>query len=370
MLGLRHRRPRLVIAVAVACAVEVAAYLGATRVVSADGFSAKLLGSAVYPVMEAVAMVLLVLAARHARGRRRGLFALMAASTGFGLCGDLTWSVLVFYTHTAPTPSLADVFYLVSLGLIGPALWAEFGSPFAHWRELLDVAMGFVIFLYIALVQVVEPQAAGISNASAGALGETVLAVIAGIWVAGALITAPRRLPLAVRLVSWAIVVQAATWLAYADVVSVQGIQDGSWTYAGWQATWAILIVAAVAEVAGQGGSVGAARRPRATGVWVTTVGLAVLIGLILVLEHGNLDADALVLAAIGVLIVVMRLHLALRERGRLAAQLRILTETDALTGVANRRVFDDRLAVAAEDAQARGRPLGMLVSTSTGSSS
>ena len=62
------------------------------------------------------------------------------------------------------------------------------------------------------------------------------------------------------------------------------------------------------------------------------------------------------------VVIVVLRLHLMTRERGRIARTMRLLATTDDLTGVPNRRVFSERLAVAVEDAVAGGPSVGLLM--------
>jgi diguanylate cyclase (GGDEF)-like protein len=359
-------RPRLLRLVASVCTLEVLGYLVATRWVSHNGTSGRLLDNFIYPLMEAVAVVLLGLAARHASGRRRAFYALAAVSTLAGLCADITWVVLVLVIHRYPTPSLADVFYLVGLLILGPALWVGFGfgSRGQRIRALLDALMWMVVLIYVAVTVMIVPQLRGgqLSGADKVALAETLLAVVAGIWVAGVLMVGQKRIPLGMKLVTLGIAAQAASWVAYSYIYTVSPVQDGSWVLTGWQATWALLIMGAVAELNGDGSDVSGQRASRGLSVWVTTVGVVVLLGLIMVLSPSlNVDLVAVIAALVGFLIVVTRLHVSLSDRDQLAGEMRAMAETDALTGIANRRVFDARLSTATARAAQRGDTVGVI---------
>ena len=359
-------RSRLLVVVAALCACEVIGYLVATRLVTAGGTSARVLGDVIYPMMEAAAVVMLGLAARHASGRRRWFFALAGLSTAAGLCADITWAMLELVLHRYPTPSLVDVFYLSGLLMLVPVLWIGFGlgSRGQRVRALLDALMWLVVLVYVAVTLVIEPQLSGglLSAADKIALAETLLAVLAGIWVVGALMVAQKQLPLGMKLVTLGIAAQAASWLVYSYVFTVSGSPDGSWVLAGWQATWSLLIVGAVAELKGDGAHVSEERESRGLSVWVTTVGVIVLLGLIVLLSSGETVSLVAICAALtGVLIVVTRLHVALSDRQQLAGQMRMMAETDALTGISNRRVFDARLVTTAEQAVRSGQTVGVL---------
>jgi two-component system cell cycle response regulator len=359
-------RPRLLRVVAGLCAVEVLGYLVATRLVSPNGTSGQLLGDVLYPVMEAAAVVLLALAAHHATGRRRAFYALVAVSTAFGLCGDITWALLVLVIHRYPTPSLVDVFYLCGLLMLGPVLWVGFGfgSRGQRVRALLDALMWLVVLIYVAVTVLIVPQLSGglLSAADKVALAETLLAVVAGIWVAGVFMMGQRRIPLGMKLVTLGIAAQAASWVVYSYIYTVSPVQDGSWVLTGWQATWALLILGAVAELTGDGSDRSRQRASRGLSVWVTTVGVVVLLGLILLLSPGvNVDLVAVTAALVGFAIVVTRLHVSLSDREQLADEMQTMAETDALTGIPNRRVFDARLTAAADRAAQRGETVGVI---------
>jgi two-component system cell cycle response regulator len=361
-----NARPRLLRVVASLCALEVLAYLVATRLVSHNGTSGKVLDNLFYPLMEAAAVVLLALAARHASGRRRAFYALAALSTAAGLCADITWVMLVLVIHRYPTPSLADVFYLIGLLMLGPVLWVGFGfgSRGQRIRALLDALMWLVVLIYVAVTVMIVPQLRGgqLSAADKVALAETLLAVVAGIWVAGVLMVGQRRMPLGMKLVTLGIAAQAASWLAYSYVYTVSPLEDGSWVLTGWQITWALLIVGAVAELTNDGADPSTQRASRGLSVWVTTVGVVVLLGLIVLLSDGlGVDLVAVIAALVGFLIVVTRLHVSLADRQQLAGQMQSMAETDALTGIPNRRVFDARLTATAERAAQRGETVGVV---------
>jgi diguanylate cyclase (GGDEF)-like protein/putative nucleotidyltransferase with HDIG domain len=344
-------------------AVGVMAYFVATRVVSPSGTGATVLGDLVYPQAEALAALGLLWAGRRASGPTRAFFWWMALSTAFGLCGDVTWAVLVMVRHEPPSPSLADAFYLASILAVFPGLYRQFGSPLRRSCELLDSSMVILLIAYLGFSYVLRPQlAGGVSWEAAVTECQTALMLVAGGWAILVPLTVEVRPPLGVRLVSLAVAVQATSWLVYTYALVVRGVGDGSWIYTGWQASWAMMIAGAAAIVLGIGrGSV--RRHLLSSRPWVATTGLAGLIA-IAVLNSGVLQIapTEVVVAITGVVILVARLHLTVREQGRLADQMHTLAETDVLTGMANRRVFERRLQRLASEALRYDRPVGMLV--------
>src|SRR5690348_5532489 len=108
--------------------------------------------------------------------------------------------------------------------------------------------------------------------------------------------------------------------------------------------------------------------RQRSSRLWSTStwVGTGVVTGLIVVTVADSTairSAPVRVYAAlIGLALLLLRLQLTVRDRGRLAAEMHELAETDVLTGVPNRRAFEQRLAAAARNAAERAAPFGLLV--------
>ena len=356
------RAPLVFAGVCMALTAWVVAYLVASRLVDPGGTSGTILGDIVYPQLEALATVMLIWAGRRTSGSTRRFCWLMAASTFMGLCGDVTWAVLVLVVHEPPAPSLADVFYLGSVLAIFPALWAQFGSPLRRWRQTLDSSMVVLLIVYTAFVFVLRPQIdAGLSRDMLATVVETFLVLVAGVWAIFASLTVDRALPDGVRVIVIGAVMQAAAWLVYAYAVSVRGIEDGSWLYTGWQASWAVVVAGCAALLLGVERRTSS--RLLSTSTWV---GTGVVTGLIVVTVAESTairTAPVRVLVAlVGLALLLLRLQLTVRDRGRLASEMHALAETDALTGVPNRRAFEERLANAARGAVERGTPFGLLV--------
>jgi len=356
------RATRTFAAVCVAGAAWVIAYLAATRFVDPGGTSGSILGDGVFPQFEALAAFVLFVAGRRATGRTRRFCWYMAASTFMGLCGDVTWAVLVLVLHSPPVPSLADAFYLGSVSAIFPALWTQFGSPLRRWRQTLDSSMVVLLIVYVAFAFVLRPQIhGGLSSGALVADIETGLVLIAGVWAAFATLTVDRQLPFGVRLIVAGSVAQSAAWLAYAYLVNVRGIEDGSWLYTDWQASWAVMIAGCTALMLG-------VERRHSSRLWSTStwVGTGVVTGLIVVTLADSTairTAPVRVLAAlIGLALLLLRLQLTVRDRGRLASEMHDLAETDALTGVPNRRAFEEGMQAAVREADDDGAPFSMLV--------
>ena len=340
-----------------------AAYFAATRLVSPTGTSGTILGDIVYPIAEATAVAMLVWAGRRSSGATRRFFWWMAFSAAMGLCGDATWALLVLVEHEPPSPSLADAFYLASIGAIFPAQYAQFGSPLRRSRDLLDSSMVVLLLAYVAISMVLRPQLSGdLTPVAIVTVSQSVLLLMAGVWAIVVALTAPVRPPLGVRLVSAGIVIQATSWLVYAYAETVRGVADGSWIYTGWQISWAVMIAGAAATLLL--GSRDAVRtRLMSSSPWVATAGLLALIVAIFVHSDALRSSPGeVIVATLGLFILLTRLHLTVRDRGRLAGQMHSLAETDALTGIPNRRAFERRLQEAAADTLAGGAPVGILV--------
>jgi diguanylate cyclase (GGDEF)-like protein len=349
----------------VACslaAAEVVAYFAATRFVSPAGTSGAILGDVIYPLAEAFATVTLIVAGSRSTGAMRRFCWWMSVSTATGLCGDITWAINVLIEHVPPSPSLADGFYLSSIAAIFPALASLFGTPIRRWRQALDASLVVVLVVYVSASFVLRPEIeAGLSPAALVAIAETALILLAGVWCIFVVLTADDHVPFGARLIVRGIVVQVASWLVYAWAVTVNGIEDGSWTYTGWQASWALMILGAGATVFG----IERMRRAR-TPASFTWVGSAAMTGLFLAtMADASVPRTApiqLTAAMCGLGLLLVRLHLTLRERGRLADQMHTLAETDALTGVPNRRAFEERLEASAGEALSTGTGVGLLV--------
>ena len=359
-------RHNVVALAAVLCAIEVAAFVVAMRVIGTSGTPSKVLADLIYPILEAVACVLLAVACKQTPTRRRRLFLLgMTVSTVLGFCGDMAWALLDLVLHQAPSPSVADAFYIAGLAVLAPTLIAEFGSPLPRWRELLDISIAFCAVVFAGMQWLILPQIErGLTGATVVAVTESCLALVAAFSVLASLSSATRKPPLSVRVISTAIVVQGASWIAYTYVVQVQGVVEVSWFLIGWETTWSLLIVGAVASIhGGRWETSSVPRTPAGASSRLLTAGLLLVLAVFgLESRSGHFDALAVAFGLAVTLLVMLRLQVALRERGRLAEAMRVLATTDPLTGVPNRRAFDERLNEAVPEARKNGLAVGVLI--------
>ena len=129
------------------------------------------------------------------------------------------------------------------------------------------------------------------------------------------------------------------------------------------EVTWSLLIVGAVASIHGGPADIAIVpRTPTGANPGLLTAGLLLVLAVFaLNSQSGRLDALAVTFGIAVTLIVVVRLQVALRERGMLANAMRHLATTDPLTGVPNRRAFDERVGEAVSKARKSGLSVGVL---------
>jgi diguanylate cyclase (GGDEF)-like protein/putative nucleotidyltransferase with HDIG domain len=342
----RDRRHALFAAVLVVCMGEAAAYLAGSITFAPESTGALVLEHAVSPLMEAVAIVLLVAAGMKASPPVRRFCRWMAVAAALTLAGDAGRGVLDILGAAHDRGSAIDLFDVAAALAMTAAVYAKFGSPLRYWRPLLDSSILALVVGYVTITVVVQPQLAhSLTGVEVLAAARSVAMLVAGLAAASALATSDVRPEPGAALVVLAIPVQALTSLLYAAAATTGPVLDGNPIYAGFQLGWGLMIAGAAALLIWR-------RRPRRIVLprvplitMTTTYGLIALLAA--VMWHSRvLEADPLGVAVawLGILTVLARLHLTIRERGTMAAEMRILAETDSLTGLPNRRRFDERL--------------------------
>jgi diguanylate cyclase (GGDEF)-like protein len=165
-------------------------------------------------------------------------------------------------------------------------------------------------------------------------------------------------------LVGAAFGVAAATDTGYTRAVVLNTYGDSSWLNLGWQVQAVLLCLAAVVAMRRVEG---ASQRPEADR------DLAILPALIAVLvvaavaifdkiRLGNLSNFTFAVSMLLFLGLLVRQSIAIRDRTRLAQQLRTAADTDVLTGLHNRRFFEKVLAVEASLAARRQIPISLIM--------
>ncbi|HZC71638.1 MAG TPA: diguanylate cyclase [Jatrophihabitans sp.] len=362
---------------------RVAALLGATwlagyalaTALTAPATSARqFVGDVVYLVPIATACALSFGALRRVRGRRRSMWLLLVFSNALWLAGEITWGLYAYGWHRpAPFPSVADAFYLSSYLLVPLALLLGFAGASGRRkiRALLDSAVAAMGVGALGWQLLIAPQFDyGWSLATATGIAYPLIGVVILVTLLAVGVGGHRHLPVSLWLVGAAFAASAVTDAAYTYLASLHSYVDGDWLNVGWQVEAVLLCLAALA-----------ARRDNERELEVDPIGHdvavpPVLAGVVcavaavgdLAVEHGVspliLSCAAIVLLGlIGRFMmsvsdqrqVSVQLDLALREQQRLAV-------TDGLTGLYNRRFFEEVLQLEVDRALRSSTPVALIV--------
>jgi len=324
------------------------------------------------PIVAAVGLS--VTAAMVTRGRTRTAWTLLATSNALWLVGEVVW---VYYTYVLqrgpPAVSSADFFYLSSYVFAIPAILVGIGSTghLRHIRGLLDaglLALGLGTIGWQVAISPSLPEAPRLADVVAFAyplFGVAIVTTLAAVGLAGR-----HRLPVWAVLVGAGFAVAGVTDAMYAYSIAAQNT-DSNWTNIGWQIEAVLFGLGAVAAI--RRPEPAARERPRArdlTAVPLVIAGLAAT-GLILAdrLDHGPLNGGTLAILLALFAGLLARQLLIIRDRTQLATQLRAalreqerLAITDGLTGVYNRRFFQEMLRIEAERGERAETPLSLIL--------
>lgn len=314
-------------------------------------------------------------AARRTAGRWRRGWVAMAVACGSWAAGQLAWTVLESVLDEAiPYPSVADIGYmgfpvaaLAAFGLLAPP-----ASRLQVWRRLLDaLTVGAAITLVawlVVLSSVTDGAASPVTRLVelAYPVGDVILLTIA------ALTFAQTR----GRPDGWRRLAAGAAAMAYSDAAFAFLTARGEYTSGGpadwgWWAAFCLFGVAGVRvrPAPAQESVEPADQKPDGSGMLgYATIAVAVIV---VVVDYGRgerFDDVAGVLTVLVVALVLVRQYVALWENRALTqavqareAQLHRLAFHDALTGLANRALFLDRLGHALQLAGRDQRPVSVI---------
>ncbi|WP_433291430.1 diguanylate cyclase [Actinoplanes sp. CA-030573] len=317
----------------------------------------------------AVACLVMAVAIVKVRPPSRAMWWLLLAGNALSVAGDTIYDYLLNVEHVDAYPSMADVVYLASypLTLAGLAILIRERTRGRDRIGLLDAAILATALALPVWVFVIRPLAAA-DHAGLGdqlvSLAYPVLDVLLIATTARLVMSSgARRLSPAYVLM----VVAQATRLP-ADVLfsaaDLGGI-DFSWLDGGWILTY-LLTTAAILHPSALRPDEPGPRRDDGT---LSTPRLTVLAGASLLAPavlaiQGLRNPAAIDWRAVAVgsamlfLLVVARMKLLLDRVHRQARQLASLAHLDGLTGVPNRRSWDEALARELTRARRSGVPL------------
>ena len=316
-----------------------------------------------------LACVVMMVAIRRLRPAQARMCWLLAAGSAFSVLGDLVYDVLLNAMHVDAYPSVADVFYLLSYPVTvgGLGLLARGRTRGRDRVGLLDAAIVSTALALPAWTFVIRP----ISAMDHAGLGDQLVSLAYPIFdvllvvITARLVTTPgsRRLPVPFLMLVAAQVTRLVSDVSF-SATSITGT-DFPWLDPGWVLTYLLTTAALLHPSAGRIDEPGPQRdegvlsTPR-----LTLLAAASLLAPAVLVVQGLRNPEKIDWVAVAVgstilfLLVVARMKLLLRRVHRQARQLELLAHLDGLTGVPNRRSWDDALTRELARARRSGEPV------------
>jgi two-component system cell cycle response regulator len=255
---------------------------------------------------------------------------------------DLIYNVALAELSEPPVPSVADVLYLAfyPLAIGGLALRLRHTDgrlPGVFW---IDGAVGLCATVATAtfiagFVQISDFSAETLVNAAYPVADVVLLTLLGAAFALGRVPFTPGSLLLAAAVLGWVV-----SDTAYLQLMNAGSYVEGTLWDAGWP-----LAAVVISLAAWHGG--GSERREAAR--WRPLI-IPAVFGMnalaLLVVEHfGSVSSLSVLLAALAMVLIVVRLALTFGENLRLLDEKHAEANTDALTGLANRRALLEDLA-------------------------
>ncbi|MEV4411703.1 diguanylate cyclase [Catellatospora sp. NPDC049609] len=327
---------------------------------------ARFVGEVLYLVPIIACVCLGVRAATRTSGRVRVAWRLLVVSNALWLLGEVIWAV---YSYTSPAgppvPSAADAAYLASYAVALPAIVVGLGlGVVGRGQGLLDallVAAGAGAIGWQMIIAPLVPHdwtAAALVTFLYPVFSVSVVSILVAVMLSGS-----QYVPRSMIIVGAAFGLAAITDGTYAYLTAVREYESWSWVNLGWQIEAVLLCLAAVTAARRREGDEAGVPDPDLTFlpavVAVLAVGGLALADLLLVGRLSEVTLAVIMLLLLGLLV---RQVVATRDRTRLTQRLRTAAITDPLTGLHNRRFFEEMLDLEADRAVRRSAPLSLVL--------
>jgi diguanylate cyclase (GGDEF)-like protein len=322
----------------------------------------RLAAAVLYTLVGLSSVVVTVLSVRRHRPQRVAGWYTFAAGQLCWVTGDIVYYVIDLGLHQAPFPSLADAFYLAAYPLYMVALTLITDS---RWRRdiagMLDAAIIATGLGLVYWVFVIGPDTA---DSSLPRLGEAITIAypccdIVVLSVVARMLLGDGRRSLSLRLLTIGTAVLVMTDAFYSYLLTVSQYAGGVFS-AGWLLSYVLWSGAALHPSMRDIDRPDADARPSRPGrVRLAVLAACTLLAPAALFVEGALRPSEVSWMVIGLgavvlfSLVILRTAGFVRQLSRQAGQLEDLAMRDELTGLANRRLFEQRV----REALATGTP-------------
>jgi diguanylate cyclase (GGDEF)-like protein len=325
-----------------------------------------------YTVPVVLGCGLAVVAAVRSRAPSRAFWALLAAAGLCTLAGNAGDAWLSFVSDTPAAETVIAAVYLVAYAFLLPALGAGLRGrvPGSRLRTALDALLVAFCLGACAWIVVVAPELGqthgfvDLSSLAYPLLDACVLTLVVGLGLSGG------RLPVVLLVVAGALTLNAVadSGSAYLPVWHVS--VDDRAVNVIYQAALVMLCFAALVAIRHDEPQPAHASRPadRALLLVVPVFG-ALVAALASTIEGGSLPVSSAAVGAVAAALLLGRVVAQTREHRLVAERLATLLReqeraaaSDDLTGLSNRRLFEEALRAELHRCQRRGREMGLLM--------
>ncbi|HLJ02770.1 MAG TPA: diguanylate cyclase, partial [Solirubrobacteraceae bacterium] len=326
-------------------------------------------GAGLAPI--ALACALSIAAVARTQGRQRAFWTLLAVSNllwtvGVGISG---YTGLVLGRHV-PFPSLADGFYLASSLVIPVAVIAAYGRSRELGRALLDCSILGLAVAVAGYLLLIGPQLAGTFGLSTVVgVAYPLLDVVTLILLLSLAFGGHTRVPRAVLVAGAAFTISALTDAGNTYLAVLHSYVAGSWMSVGGQVEAVLLCLAAAIAIRHREDDAIKRLRTRDGGLPAVVAGCALTLIFVMYASLGRVRLLVGLLALYSVSALVLRLWLLMRDQRRVARELQTalseqqrLAISDGLTGLHNRRFFEEVMKLEADRAMRAQRTFGLIV--------
>jgi two-component system cell cycle response regulator len=325
-----------------------------------------------YTVPVIVGLALAVVAAVRSRSPSRQFWTMLAAASACSLLGNLGDAWVSLVSDTPAAENVVAALYLVAYVFLLPALGAGLRGRFpgSRLRASLDALLVLFCLSACASIVLIAPEVSAarsfvdLSSVAFPLLDACVVTLVIGLGLSGS------RLPVVLLVVAGAMALNAVadSGSAYLTVWHVS-IEDRA-VNALYQVGLVALALAALIAIRHEEPEPAAGGRPVDRAVLLILLTLAALVAaLASTTEGGSLPVSSAVVGTIAAGLLTARTVAQSREHRlvaeRLSALLReqeLAASADGLTGLSNRRVFEEALSAELHRSRRRGYEMGLLM--------
>jgi diguanylate cyclase (GGDEF)-like protein len=315
---------------------------------------------------------LALVAALRSRAPSRSFWALLAAAGLCSLAGNAGDAWLSFVADTPAGENAVAALYLVAYVFLLPALGAGLRGRFpgSRLRTALDAVLVAFCLGACAWIVLVAPELGDahgfveLSSVAYPLLDACVLTLVVGLGLCGG------RLPVVLLIVAGALTLNAVadSGSAYLTVWHLS-LEDRAVNVI-YQVALVALCLAALVAIRHDEPQPAHAGRPADRGLLLVVPAFAALVAaLASTIDDGSLPVSSAAVGAVAAGLLLARVVAQTREHRlvaeRLATLLReqeIAASSDDLTGLSNRRVFEEAMRAELHRCRRRGREMGLLM--------